>query len=83
MSGREGLPGERVINVTDTDVSLVCRARGRPAPSVTWYKDDVIIASNDPFYDVSVNEQRIDGISLDVTSTLRFRGKRNKVELMR
>ena len=80
VDGVIGLPEKRVINITDSDVVLQCRVRGRPAPQIQWYKDDAIITSESDFFEVVMDEDVIDYISKVMTSTLRFRGKLSQLD---
>ncbi|XP_022231251.2 Down syndrome cell adhesion molecule-like protein Dscam2 isoform X2 [Drosophila obscura] len=61
--------------VGDTDYTVTCSAKGKPAPSVKWLKDDVEIIPELNLYEVQTNpDQGLNGM-VTVQSQLKFRGK--------
>ncbi|XP_034126244.1 Down syndrome cell adhesion molecule-like protein Dscam2 isoform X3 [Drosophila guanche] len=61
--------------VGDTDYTVTCSAKGKPAPSVKWLKDDVEIIPEVNLYEVQTNpDQGLNGM-VTVQSQLKFRGK--------
>lgn len=61
--------------VADTDYTVTCSAKGKPAPSVKWLKDAVEILPEENLYEVQTNpDQGLNGM-VTVQSQLKFRGK--------
>jgi len=73
----DNVPTTLTASVNQTEVvQLTCRVRGKPAPSVTWSKDDdVIAATSSDIYRVADERQyRSDLHTWIVTSRLRLQG---------
>lgn len=71
------VPTTQTASTNQTEVvQLSCRARGKPAPSVTWSKDDDVIApaSSDIYRVVDEREYRSDLYTWTVTSRLLLQG---------
>ncbi|XP_063585108.1 hemicentin-2-like [Penaeus indicus] len=72
----ENLPESAIHRISKTDLSLTCRAQGKPQPSIRWLKDGVEINDSDGFYDILVEQSGNHKAAYTVQSTLRFLGPR-------
>ncbi|CAL4133836.1 unnamed protein product, partial [Meganyctiphanes norvegica] len=52
----EGLAESAVFPIGKTDISLTCRAEGKPLPSIQWLKDGEEIKSADGLYKILVDQ---------------------------
>ena len=70
----------RITSTNQTEVvELSCRVRGKPAPSITWSKDDdvIVAASSDIYRVLDEREYRSDLYTWIVTSRLLLQGTVN------
>ncbi|ROT74728.1 putative hemicentin-1 [Penaeus vannamei] len=72
----ENLPESAIHRISKTDLSLTCRAQGKPQPSIRWLKDGVELNASDGLYDILVEQSRNQNAAYTVQSTLQFRGPR-------
>lgn len=73
----EKLPETAIHRIGTTDLSLTCRAQGKPQPSIRWLKDGVEVNPSDGFYDILVEQSSIgQNAAHTVQSSLQFRGSR-------
>lgn len=73
----EDLPETAIYRIGKTDLSLTCRAQGKPQPSIRWLKDGEEINPADGLYDVLVEQSSVGQNDMHtVQSTLQFRGPR-------
>ncbi|XP_071537068.1 hemicentin-2 [Panulirus ornatus] len=73
----EKLPETAIHRIGETDLSLTCRAQGKPQPSIRWLKDGVEINPVDGFYDILVEQSSVgQNAAHTVQSSLQFRGSR-------
>lgn len=73
----EDLPETAIYRIGKTDLSLTCRAQGKPQPSIRWLKDGEEIIPADGLYDVLVEQSSVGQNDMHtVQSTLQFRGPR-------
>uniref|UniRef100_A0A2P2HYG8 Hemicentin-1-like n=1 Tax=Hirondellea gigas TaxID=1518452 RepID=A0A2P2HYG8_9CRUS len=71
----ERLPETSIRSIGTTDVSLTCRAQGKPEPSVRWLKDGEEIIPIDGLYDVVQQQQAVGSNGVyTVQSKLMFQG---------
>ncbi|ELT96996.1 hypothetical protein CAPTEDRAFT_199767 [Capitella teleta] len=68
------LPTKRTVIISQTDIGLTCRVRGRPVPQLTWYKNGLALDFSPGYYDLTEQQESIDVHSWNLTSTLKFRG---------
>lgn len=61
--------------VGDSDYSVTCSAKGKPKPSVKWFKDGRELISETNFYEISVTPNEGPNGMVTVQSNLRFYGK--------
>ena len=40
---------QSVVAITDDEASFNCSARGKPTPTITWWRDGVMLQSDDKF----------------------------------
>ncbi|CAL4088411.1 unnamed protein product, partial [Meganyctiphanes norvegica] len=52
----EGLAESAVFPIGKTDISLTCRAQGKPLPSIQWLKDEEEIKTTDGLYQILVDQ---------------------------
>ncbi|KAF2362074.1 Immunoglobulin-like domain [Trinorchestia longiramus] len=81
----ESLPETTVESIGTTDVSLTCRAQGKPEPSVRWMKDGEEINPAEGLYDVAVQQSALGSNGVyTVQSKLMFQGskRRNSNQIM-
>ncbi|KAA0198428.1 hypothetical protein HAZT_HAZT007763 [Hyalella azteca] len=75
----ESLPETSVESIGATDVSLTCRAQGKPEPKVRWVKDGNEILPADGLYDVAVQQSALGSNGVyTVQSKLMFQGSKRK-----
>ncbi|XP_041373665.1 nephrin-like isoform X2 [Gigantopelta aegis] len=78
----ENPPAEITQPLTNTEtLRLTCRVRGRPTPSVQWFKDDdtVSVTTLYPdFYSVELIDETTDQYSSQIKSILVFKGPGRK-----
>jgi len=79
VDGQVGIPSQLTVNKTSTNLQVTCRARGRPEPEITWYKDGRPINIDEGHYTVETTGEMVDRISYMVTSTLHWRGHQRPV----
>lgn len=65
------LPASRVVTTLDRQVAQSCVGRGKPAPTITWYKDGGAVDSRKFLV---VNVVRNVSYTKEVSSTLRWEG---------
>ena len=71
----ESLPETAIETVGNTDVSLTCRAQGKPEPSARWVKDGEEIFPTDGLYDVAMQQSAVGSNGVyTVQSKLMFQG---------
>lgn len=72
----EKLPETRIENVGTPDVTLTCRAQGKPEPRVRWVKDGKAISKTEGMYDFSVQQYAVGSNGIyTVQSKLTFEGE--------
>nr|XP_053645436.1 hemicentin-1-like [Cherax quadricarinatus] len=71
----ENLPETAIHRIGTTNLSLTCRAQGKPQPSIRWLKDGEEISPADGLYDILVEQSSLgQNAAHTVQSTLQFRG---------
>ncbi|XP_045128409.1 hemicentin-1-like isoform X1 [Portunus trituberculatus] len=71
----EDLPKTAIHRIGKTDLSLTCRAQGKPQPSIRWLKDDEELNPADGLYNILVEQSSVGQNTVHtVQSTLQFRG---------
>lgn len=72
----EKLPESAVYEITKTDISMTCRAQGKPLPSIRWLKDNKEISPADGLFDVVVKQATLgQNDAHTIQSSLKFRGQ--------
>ncbi|CAL4088052.1 unnamed protein product [Meganyctiphanes norvegica] len=72
----ETLPESAVYQIGKTDISMTCRAQGKPLPSIRWLKDEKEISPADGLYDVVVEQASFgQNDAHTLQSRLEFRGQ--------
>lgn len=73
----ENLPETAIHRISETGLSLTCRAQGKPQPSIRWLKDGEELSPADGYYDILVEQSSLGkNNAYTVQSTLQFRGTR-------
>lgn len=73
----EKLPETLIESIATADVSLTCRAQGKPEPAVMWLKDGKEINPTDGLYDSTVQQSAVGSNGVyTVQSKLMFQGSK-------
>ena len=68
----------RTVNITNSGLTAMCKVRGRPQPTVKWFKDGIEITSSSAYFRIIPIVTPIDGHSNNVTSILQWTGQGRK-----
>lgn len=68
------LPTVINVSINGTIDGVTCQARGRPAPTVFWYKDGQLINTSSAWYSVNQDSHRLEEYSWNITTTLKWIG---------
>lgn len=71
---QQTLPNGINVSVNGTIEGVTCQARGRPAPSVSWYKDGQLIDTTSAWYSVNQESRVLEEYSWNITTTLKWIG---------
>ncbi|ETN66063.1 echinoid [Anopheles darlingi] len=69
------LQSNMIKRAGETDFFVTCSAKGKPEPTITWFKDDVELTPELLRYEVKTNVDRGPNGMITVQSMLKFAGK--------